>query len=329
MWDFSVGRTFSLVFQTWPFLLLRLAVFAGVALLFFVVTGVGTFSGYAIGSGLYDVGTGYQYGVFGTLGGFGLASLIFRFLRSYILYMVKAAHIAVLAAFIDGKSLPDGRGQINYGRHMVTKRFIEANVLFALDQLIKVILKALGKFLSGIAGFIPIPGLQGIVNFIRAVAENAVTFVDEIILAENMRRSDENPWEVSRQALILYAQNGKTMLKNALWLTIFLALLTLLVFAVLVGPFVASFAVLPQTNMAYGIIAAGVAAVFVKEVLFEPLAVTALMQVYSNVTAGQKPDPEWDRKLMEMSESFRELTGKALAGSRSSSVNNDAKNPWS
>jgi hypothetical protein len=31
-----------------------------------------------------------------------------------------------------------------------------------------------------------------------------------------------NAWETSRQALVLHAQNGKRMVKNAIWLTVML-----------------------------------------------------------------------------------------------------------
>lgn len=328
IWDFDIGRTFTLVASTWRFLLLRLAVFAGVALMFFLVTGTGTLGGYAIGNNVSGTATGYQYGIFGTIGGFALASFIFRLLRSYILYLVKAAHIAVLVRIMDGGEMPAGSGQIAYGQEIVANRFVEANALFAVDLLVKAILKSLGKFLSGVAGFIPVPGLRALVGALRAVADNAVGFADEIILAEILRRPEGNPWEISRKALVLYAQNAGPIIRNAIWLTLFLALFTLAVFVVLVGPFAASFALLPQANAVYGIIAAGLVAVFIKETLLEPLAVVALMQVFTAVTDGQEPDPEWDRKLEELSASFRDLKDKAYAGV-TGSVDGAAKNPWS
>lgn len=317
MWNFSLGTTFSLLMQTWPFLALRFVVFGGIALLFLAVTGSGALIGYGIGSGFYDETSGYQFGIYGTIGGFIASGLIFRLIRQYILYMVKAAHIAVLVRLIDGEPLPEGSSQVSYGRQIVTDRFAEANVLFALDLLIKAVVKTIGKILSGIGAFIPIPGLQQIIGIINAIIETSVTFVDEIILAYNIRTESDNPWQSSRHALVLYAQNGKTMVKNAAWLTFFLFGLSLLIFLILVAPLAALFAAAPGTTAAYGIIAAVVFAIFVKETLIEPFAVAALMQVYFQTIEGQTPDPEWDSKLAGMSDKFRELKDRAIGATGS------------
>lgn len=312
MWDFSLGTTLTLLMRTWPFLALRFLVFGGIAILFLAVTGSGALIGYGVGTAFYDQVSGYQFGIFGTIGGFVFAGLIFRLIRQYILYMVKAAHIAVMMRLIDGETLPSDIGQVTYGRRIVTERFAEANVLFALDLLIKGVVRTIGKIISGVGAFIPIPGLQQIIGIIYSVVETSVTFVDEIILAYNVRTNSDNPWQSSRHALVLYAQNGKTMIKNAAWLTFFLFALSLLIFLLLVAPLAALFAATPGTTVAYGIIAAVVFAIFVKETLIEPFAVAALMQVYFRTIEGQEPDPEWDRKLSDMSDGFRELQERAL-----------------
>ncbi len=312
MWDFSLGTTLALLLRTWPFLALRFFVFGGIAVLFLAVTGSGALIGYGVGTGFYDQTSGYQFGIYGTIGGFVLSGLIFRLIRQYILYMVKAAHIAVLMRLVDGAPLPDGMGQVAYGRQIVTERFVEANALFALDLLIKGVVKTIGRVVSGIGAFVPIPGLRQIIGIINAVIETSVTFVDEIILAYNIRTQSGNPWESSRQALVLYAQNGRTMIRNAAWLTFFLFAMSVLIFLILVAPLAAIFAAMPGTTVAYGIIAAVVFAIFVKETLIEPFAVAALMQVYFKTIEGQQPDPEWDEKLAGISGKFRELKDRAI-----------------
>ncbi|MGH7748615.1 MAG: hypothetical protein ACREQ5_28230, partial [Candidatus Dormibacteria bacterium] len=57
-----------------------------------------------------------------------------------------------------------------------------------------------------------------------------------------------------------------------------------------------------------------VAALSLKAALIDPFAMTALLQVYSKVTAGQTPNPEWTAKLEKMSGKFRQLTQKARSG---------------
>ena len=106
MWDFSFGRAVGMVMQTLPFIVLRIVVYAGIALAYVLTVGVGG----ALGWGFGHVGTSPDApagGAFwGGAIGFGLASAALYFAREYILYLVKAAHIAVLVEVYDGKSDP-------------------------------------------------------------------------------------------------------------------------------------------------------------------------------------------------------------------------------
>ncbi|NMA99537.1 MAG: hypothetical protein GX970_15775, partial [Phyllobacteriaceae bacterium] len=75
--------------------------------------------------------------------GFGLVGVIMYLAREYVLYIVKAGHIAVLVKLLDGERMPEGRSQIAYAREEVTKRFAQASVLFGVDQLVKGVLRAI------------------------------------------------------------------------------------------------------------------------------------------------------------------------------------------
>lgn len=50
-----------------------------------------------------------------------------------------------------------------------------------------------------------------------------------------------------------------------------------------------------------------------KAALLEPLAVTAMVDVYFKTINGQTPNPEWDEKLSSASDKFRELSQKATS----------------
>jgi len=56
----------------------------------------------------------------------------------------------------------------------------------------------------------------------------------------------------ARDGLILYAQNYQHFLKNALWLSVFLWLLTLAIFIFLLGPAAALVALLPGVMSGFG-----------------------------------------------------------------------------
>ncbi|MFQ5652708.1 MAG: hypothetical protein ACE5IY_22470, partial [bacterium] len=194
----------------------------------------------------------------------------------------------------------------------VRERFAEASLLFGLDRLIKGILRAVNRAFFTIAAFLPIPGLEGLVGLFNKVINLSLTYTDEIIIAHNFRTRSENPWASSKDAIILYAQNYKTMLKNAFFLMLIMYALTFVVFLFILGPVGALFSLFPGKVGFWSFALAVIFAWSLKAALLEPFAVAAMMQVYFETTAEQVPDPEWDEKLSAVSNKFKELKDKAL-----------------
>ncbi|AGA33176.1 hypothetical protein TVNIR_1508 [Thioalkalivibrio nitratireducens DSM 14787] len=308
MMDFRVGRTLQLMGRTLPFILLRLAVFFGITLAYVIATGGGAGIGYLVGR-VGDEPAGYAF--FGGFVGFAVVSGVIYFLREYLLYLVKAGHIAVLVHAIDGKPLPEGKGQIAYATSEVRSRFVEASVLFAVDQLIKGVLKVINRLLMTIGNLLPIPALQGVMKFVTTVINLSLTYVDEVILAHNIRTQSTNPWESSREALVLYAQNYGKMLKNALFLAVIVWVLTLLIFLVTLAPFLALVSFFPEGAGFWTVVVAFVFAISLKAAIIDPFAMAALIQVYFKVTDGQQPREDWVARLEGASSKFRELGEKA------------------
>ncbi|MCP4284252.1 MAG: hypothetical protein GY792_07360 [Gammaproteobacteria bacterium] len=320
MWSFDIGHSINAMRRTLPFIVVRLIVYFGVALLYVIATGVGG----GIGYGFTSFGDGQGAGAFyGAMFGFAGASGFLYWAREYILYLVKTGHIAVLVHHHDGKKLPEGRGQIDYAITEVKSRFAQASMLFALDQLIKGVLKVITGVLNTVASFLPVPGLDNLVKMINAVLKISLTYVDEIILAYIIRTDTDNPWEISRRGLILYAQNYGTMVKNAIWLAIFMWLTTFVIFLILIGPVVGLMALFPGDFGFWSFIVAFIFAWSFKAALLEPLAIYALMQVYFATIEGQEPDQVWDDRLSEASDKFRELKDKAVSAFRSTSGKSD------
>jgi len=308
MWDFSIGRTIGILARTMPFIVMRMVIYFVITLAFILATGTGAGIGYGVGS-LSD--SPESFAIWGGIFGMGFVGVAVYWAREWLLYMVKAAHIAVIVKLIDGEALPDGKGQVAYGREIVTARFGEANVLFALDQLIKGVIAAITGLIGGIAAFLPIPGLDGIARFANTVIRLSLTYVDEIILGYNIRTNSDNAWESSRRGLVLYAQNGMKMVKNAVWLSAFLWILSILVFVLALAPAAAILYVFPGEIAGLSFVVAIVFAWAFKAAVLEPFAITALMAVYFDTIRGQVPDPEWDAKLTGASEKFRSLTESA------------------
>lgn len=310
MKDFQIGTVIGLLRRTAPFLLFRFLIYFGITLGYMIATGAGAGMGYTAGAVLGDTAAGTTWG--GVLG-FGLAGAVMYFLREYLLYMVKAGHIAVLVELMDGGRIPGGRGQIDHAQSVVKERFAESSMLFGVDQLIKGVIKAFNRTFFTLAAILPIPGIEGLAKFVNTVIRLSLTYLDEVILAYNIRTHSKNPWATSRSALILYAQNYKIFLANAVLLTLIIWGLTLGVFLLILAPVAGLVALFPGTA---GVLTFAVALVFAwgfKQAVIEPFAMTALMQVFFKVTEGQQPDPEWEQKLESLSDRFGELKTKAEA----------------
>jgi len=308
-----MGEILDLMKKTAPFLVFRFLIYSGITLAYVIATGVGAGAGFLIG----HIGKNPEsFSFFGGLIGFGLVSAGVYLVREYLLYMVKAGHIAVLVELMDGKTLPEGKGQIDYAQQMVRDRFSESSVLFGIDQLIKGVLKAFNSVFFTIANFLPIPGLQGLVKFINTIINLSLTYLDEVILAHNFRTRADNPWKSGQTALVLYAQNYQAFLKNAFFMAFFIWGLTFLVFLIILAPVAGLVSLFPGFGGSLTVIFALVFAWGVKQAVIEPIGMTALMQVFFQVTAGQEPNPEWDAKLDAASAKFGEIKANALSWGR-------------
>lgn len=326
MWDFQVGKALGMMFRTLPFILFRIVVYVGVALAYFLVTGVGAGVGWGVGS-FGDEGFRASSTFWGGAIGFGIVGAVMYFLREYILYVVKAGHIAVLVELLDDKPLPGGKGQIEHASTVVKERFAQASVLFGVDQLIKGVIRAVTGLFRGIFTLLPIPAARQLIRIVEAFLKIAVGFIDEVILAYCIRTRSTNAWASSRDALILYGQNYKVMLKNAAWLALIVYLLAFVVFILMLGPAALVAYLIPGSWSATGVVVALVLAWSFKAAVLEPFAITCMMQVYFKTIEGQTPDPVWEQKLDQMSAKFRKLKEKALASGSTAAAPAEAATP--
>ncbi|WP_245446192.1 hypothetical protein [Mesorhizobium kowhaii] len=313
MWDFDIGRSVSIMMRTWPFIVFRMIVYFGITLAYIMATGTGASVGYGVGHISTDPDGPLSFALWGGVVGFGIVSIAVYWIREYILYVVKAGHIAVMVHLIDGRDIPTGQNQIAYAKDIVTQRFAEANMLFIVDQLVKGAIRAITGLIGGIAAFLPIPGLGGLVSFINTVIRLSLTYVDEIILGYNIRVNSASPFETARQGVVLYAQNGEVMVKNAVWLAVIMWGVSFVIFLLMLAPAGAILFLMPGQLAGWAFVLAIVFAWAFKAAFIEPFAIACLMQVYFRTIEGQVPDPAWDARLAEASSKFSELKDKALA----------------
>jgi hypothetical protein len=102
------------------------------------------------------------------------------------------------------------------------------------------------------------------------------------------------------------------MIKNAVWLTIIMWILTIVIFTLMLGPAFALVYFIPGNSTAFGFGIAILLAWSTKAAILEPFAIAALMQAYFKAIEGQVPDPQWDARLTQASDRFIELKDKAM-----------------
>jgi hypothetical protein len=310
MWNFSITRGIGLMVRTAPFLLFRAIVYFTIAAAYVVVTGTGAGIGYGIG-GMGDEDFQITSTFWGGGIGFVLTAGALYFLREYILYTVKAGHIAVMVELLDGRALPENMGQIAYARSVVTQRFGQTSVLFGLDQLIKGVVNAVTGLLEGLFSILPIPGLDRLMAVMRAYLKLSVGLVDEVILAHAIRTRSDNPYASAREALVLYGQNAKPMLVNAAWLTLIVYGLSFLIFLVMLAPAATIVYLIPGAWSAGGVVIALLFAWAVKAAVIEPFAIACLLQAFFKITDGQQPNPVWEERIDGASAKFQEIGRRA------------------
>jgi hypothetical protein len=311
MLDFRTGQIFGLLMRTLPFLALRVLVYIGITVAYVLAVGIGGGLGYLFGKVGGNSGGGAGIGA---MVGFAIVSGLLYWARQYLLYLVRAAHIAVLVQLLDGKPVPGGQGQIAFGRQLVTQHFATSNVLFGLHQLVRGILRVFNRLTVSIASWLPIPGLDVLVKLVDAVIATGLGSLDQVVLAQILRQPTGNPWAVGRDCIVLYAQNYKGVLRNAAFLTLIIWVLTLLILALVAAPIAGVIGLFHVQAGIWTFVLAVIAALSLKAALIDPFATIALIQVYDRLTAGQTPNAEWAGRLETMSGKFRELTQRAAAG---------------
>ncbi len=311
MWDFSVFKALGLMVRTAPFLIFRALVYFAITAALIIVTGAGAGVGYGVGLfGDADFQTTSTF--WGGAAGFGLTVGVIFFFRDYLLYLVKAGHIAVMVELMAGRKVPYGQGQIAFAKGVVAERFGQSSALFALDQLIKGVINIITGLMQGLFTILPIPGLDRLMGALRGYLRMSVGLVDEIILGHAIRARSENAWEAAHDGLVLYAQNARAMMVNAGWLTLVTWVLAALVFVLMLAPAAAVALLLPGEGTASVVVLAIVFAWAIKAAVIEPFAMACMLQVFFKVTEGQFPNPEWRGRLTQISDKFREIGEKAV-----------------
>lgn len=146
------------------------------------------------------------------LGAVGVVNFI---LNHYIGYLVKAGHVAVITMAFKTGTVP--ADPVATGKAMVKERFGTSNVYFALDKLIagsvKQLQRTLGRLTSGLLG--AIPGADGVKSLMNMFLDISLGYIDECCLGYTFYHPEQNAYKSAADGVVIYAQNWKTLLKDA------------------------------------------------------------------------------------------------------------------
>ncbi len=146
------------------------------------------------------------------LGAIGVVNFI---INHYIGYLVKAGHVAIIATAFKTGIVP--ANPVSTGKAMVKERFGTSNVYFALDKLIagsvKQLQRTLGRITDGLLG--AIPGTDTVKSLINMFLDISLGYIDECCLGYTFNHSEQNAYKSAADGVVIYAQNWKTLLKDA------------------------------------------------------------------------------------------------------------------
>lgn len=288
---FNFQLALQIFLETFPFVLARLAVY-GLAL---VATAAWFYLIFLLFTAWPFLGPSWLAWVAGGI----LYSKLAKIVHPYLLYLLKAAHVGAITRLVVHGELPPGQTLVDYGFHVVKTYFWRISLLFAVDRLVNLILKAFHKSIARLFPFVG--GKEG--GFLKTFLDYSVGYVDEAIFSYSLARPEQNPWTSAREGLVLYAQNWKTILGSGLLLAAGSYAVVLVVAApaaLLLWPIK-----LPFAHLWWGI-ALGVG-FLVKFALVDPFALTAIIVNFHQAVAGQRVDPAWEQKLETVSEKFAEI----------------------
>ena len=303
--DLQLGNAFKIVMKTTPYIGYRAVVYGAicgmVAVCLLLLAVIDRIFGGGAAAVLFVIGLG--------AGGFGA-----RFLREYILYLLKAGHIALVTEIVQEGKLPDGVSQTKWAKDHVMRYFKEISVLALIDQLVKGIIAVVNRRLFNVLSILPLPGMDGLKKVVQRIVDFSLTYIDESILAYTFKTKNDNVYDAAKTGVVLYCQSWKALLKNAVALTILSYVFVVITTLIALIPIGAVAWMLPEAWAGVKFllfILALFIGVSLKWIFFDPIASTATILTFLKQAETLTPDADWEARIESVSGKFRELKAKA------------------
>lgn len=284
---------------TMPFSMAKLALGAATvvlsAVLFAILMGIG----WLFGDG------GMSIAIIIWIGGTGVIRFV---IMHYMGYLVKAGHVAVIAEAVTTGKIP--ANQVDYGKKMVTERFATSNIYFAVDKLVTGAVKQIQRGIEKVDNALDfIPGMGAVTGLAKFFVDISLGYIDECCLGYTFYKKEQGAFKSAADGVVIYAQNWKTLLKNAaktMAKTVALLIFIVLIVFVPVGLL---FKLLHWSPLVAFLLACLIAWV-VKFAFVDSYILCQMMTSYMDVAPTTQITFDLYSKLSGLSSSFKELFNK-------------------
>lgn len=310
----------KLITTTMPFFLMRFLIYAIFAIASLIFLGIMIGLGFLMAKLFGESSGAFIIVMILALGGI-FAGL--RFLERYVLYIVKVGHISVVVELLKNGTIPEGKGQIAYGKEQVTQNFGSANVAFVMDNLIHGAVRQIQRWMMRVGEFFNfIPGAKNIIGILNAIMSVSLNYIDEAVISYTILRRnekrDETVWKSACDGVVLYAQSWKSMIKTAAGSVVFIYAFSIVTFLIFALPLMGLSRIIssntPELGFLLGFIAivgAYALSVALKRALIDPIVTIAMIHSYQRSIEGVEPAMDLQQKLLGVSTRFKKLFNKA------------------
>lgn len=318
----NLSKATGIYAKTMPFVVLRFAigVLLGIlSVLYFGAIGYVLWTTVELGTVSWSIAAG------GLVVALVLFYVLWRWFARYVLYLIKAGHIAVIAHIVDSGEVPSN--QLQFGIGKVKDQFVETSVLFGVDVLVKAVLTQFNGAvvsISNLAGFVP--GLQQAIRFVGRAIRLAASYIDEAIIAYMFLNPDENHWKSATDGVVLYAKTWKPVLATTMIIVAGMYAATVAMFFALT-PVAAVLSDLSLAFELFGWVVAAALGLTIYSGLLKPWVKTVVITTFLIESADEIPDAATRRTIEARSTKFRELQEKAKEGEPGSTMDVGADAP--
>lgn len=303
--DLQLGRAFQLVMRTTPYIGYRALIYGLICLGGIVYLAILGLIGWIFGAAAFWVLLILTVGL-------GAVLNLGRLLGTYVLYMLRAGHVALITELVQKGEIPGGASQTAWAKERVMGYFKELSVLAFVDQVVEGIIRAVNRRLVNVMSALPVSGLEGAGKAGTRIVDFSLKYVDEAIIAHTFRTENPNVYDAARSGVLLYCESWKAILKNAVVLTLLSCIFVIAATVMFLIPF-GALALLFETQAIRFVLF--VMAVFLgvglKWILWDPIACTSTILTFLHETEGKEPNPEWEERIEQVSSQFKELKQRA------------------